>query len=55
MLEFAADTNAAMRQLVGPHVLFVVLFWIQRRARLQHHNVQPAFGKHFRGGTACRA
>ena len=51
----AADADAAMRQLVGPDVLFEILFRIQRRARFQHHHVQAAFGEHFRGRAACRA
>ena len=54
MAVLAADTNPAMRQLVGPHVLFEILFRIQRRARFQHHYVQAAFGEHFRGRAASR-
>ena len=52
--ELSADADAAMGQFVGPDVLFEILLRIQRRTRLQHHDVQAAFGEHFRGGAACR-
>ena len=55
MPELAADTDAAMRQLVGPDVLFEILLRIQRRARLQHHYAEAAFSEHFRGGATRRA
>ena len=51
----AADASAAMRQIVGPDMLLEILFRIQRRARLQHHDVQAAFGEHFGGRAARRA
>ena len=35
-------------------MLFEVFVWIERRAGLQHHDVDPALGQHLRGGSAGR-
>jgi hypothetical protein len=48
----AAHALAAMRQIVRPHVLFVIAGWNHRRPGLQQHHVEAAFGENFGGGAA---
>ena len=48
----ASDAHSAMRQVVGPQVLFVILFRIQRRTSFQHDDAQPAFRQHLRCSAA---
>ena len=55
MPELAPDANAAMRQLIGPDVLFKIFFRIQRRTRFEHDHAEAAFSQHFRSGAARRA
>ncbi len=49
--KLAANANATVRQIVRPEVFFVIFFRIERRAGLEHDNVQPAFGQNL-GGRA---
>src|ERR1700679_3449214 len=48
----AADIGSAVRQRVGPHMLFVILTGIQQGPRLEHHYIQSTFGQHLGGGAA---
>src|SRR5271170_2923134 len=51
----ASNACAAVRQFVGPDVLFEVLVGIECRTRLEHHYAQASLGQHLGGGSASRA
>ena len=51
-LRAAADTRAAMRQVVRPDVFFVVSFGNHRRPGLEQRDTQAALGKYFGGGAS---
>ncbi len=48
----AADTGAAMRQVVRPHVFLVIALGNHGRPGLEQRDAQSALGKHFRGGAS---
>ena len=48
----AADARAAMRQVVGPDVLFVVTLGNQRRSGFEQRDAQAAFGEHLGRGAS---
>ena len=51
----AANIRTAMRQLIGPDMLFEVLDGIERRTRFEHHHAQATLSQHLSRGAASRA
>ena len=52
---FASHSRPAVRKLIRPHMLLVILHRIHRPARLQHDDVQSALGENLRRRPARRA
>ena len=48
---FRLLAGASMRDLVRPHVLFVIFGWIQHRARLEQRNADTEVGEHLHHGS----
>ena len=44
----AANSDAAVRQIVGPEMLSIIAGGIQQRPRFEHHNIETALGQDLR-------
>src|SRR5437868_9353286 len=51
--QFTARACAAMAQFIGPDMFLVIGLGVNRRASLEHYDIEPTFREDLRSCTSC--